>query len=80
MDELLKPQVFERDPAGFAETRLRAATLMCKVFLQYVVKLVELGQGEVGEVFVKVLDKLERFMRTERDMLVSPPRLFPIST
>ncbi|ORY28981.1 hypothetical protein BCR39DRAFT_467884 [Naematelia encephala] len=69
LDELLKPQVFERDPAGMGETRLRAATLLCKIFLQYVVTLVEGGSGEVGGLFVRVLDKLERFMRGEREML-----------
>ena len=69
LDELIKPQVYERDPGGFGETRLRAATLLCKVFLQYVVRLVE--GGGVEHVFVRVLDKLERFMRSEREMLVS---------
>lgn len=91
LEELLKPQVYERDPGGFGETRLRAATLLCKVFLQYVVRLVEPGgqqaagagdgasgeatvgvKGQVEGVFVRVLEKLERFMRGEREMLVSP--------
>jgi brefeldin A-resistance guanine nucleotide exchange factor 1 len=53
------------------ETRLRAATLLCKVFLQYVVRLVEKEWGNVGGLFVRVLDKLEKFMRGEREMLVS---------
>ena len=74
MDELLKPQVHERDPQGMAETRLRAATLLCKVFLQYVVRLVESGSAaDLGGLFVRVLDKSERFMKGERDMLVGPP-------
>lgn len=68
MDELLKPQVYERDPQGMAETRLKAATILCKIFLQYVVRLVE-SEAVVG-LFVRVLDKLERFMRGEKDMLV----------
>jgi brefeldin A-resistance guanine nucleotide exchange factor 1 len=68
MDELLKPQVYERDPSGMTETRLKAATLLCKIFLQYVVRLVE--SDTVGSLFVRVLDKLERFMRGERDILV----------
>lgn len=63
MDELAKPQL----EAGMGETRLRAATLLCKVFLQYVVRL---SEGDVvGELFVKVLEKLERFMKGERDMV-----------
>lgn len=71
LDELLKSHAFERDQAGMQETRLRAATLLCKVFLQYVVRLVEKEWGNVGGLFVRVLDKLEKFMRGERDMLVS---------
>ncbi|ORX34283.1 putative golgi-specific brefeldin a-resistance guanine nucleotide exchange factor 1 [Kockovaella imperatae] len=69
LDELLKPQAYERDPHGMAETRLRSATLLCKVFLQYVVRLVEGRSDEVGSLFVRVLDKLERLMRGERDLL-----------
>jgi brefeldin A-resistance guanine nucleotide exchange factor 1 len=70
LDELLKPAVYERDHAGAAEMRLRAATLLCKVFLQHVVNLTE-ASTVVGAQFVRVLDKLERFMRGDRDMLVS---------
>lgn len=72
MDELLKPQAYERDPQGMAETRLKAATLLCKIFLQYVVRLVESDSEVVGGLFVRVLDKLERFMRGEREILVRP--------
>ncbi|WVR05849.1 hypothetical protein IAU60_002875 [Kwoniella sp. DSM 27419] len=68
LEELLKPQAYERDPRGMSETRLKAATLLCKTFLQYVLRLVESGQAVEG-LFVKVLDKLERFMRGERDLL-----------
>lgn len=67
LDELLKPQVHDRDPQGAIEMRLRAAPLLCKVFLQYVVGLT--GSSVVGPQFVRVLDKLERFMRGDRDML-----------
>lgn len=84
MDELLKPQPpgtssgsgsargGGADPQGMAQTRLKAATLLCKIFLQYVVRLVESESEAVGGLFVRVLDKLERFMRTEREILVSP--------
>ena len=71
LDELAKPQVYERDSHGMAETRLKAATLLCKIFLQYVVRLVESESRDVGGLFVRVLDKLERFMRGERDLLAS---------
>jgi len=76
LDELLKPAVYERDHLGAAEMRLRAATLLCKVFLQHVVNLTE-ASVVVGAQFVRVLDKLERFMRGDRDMLVSTTRLSP---
>lgn len=69
LDELLKPGVYERDHAGAVEMRLRAATLLCKVFLQHVVNLTEARADVVGVQFVRVLDKLERFMRGDRDML-----------
>ncbi|WRT64093.1 uncharacterized protein IL334_001022 [Kwoniella shivajii] len=70
LEELLKPQNHERDPRGMNETRLKAATLLCKIFLQYVVRLVEKGNAKMVEgLFVGVLDKLERFMRGERDLL-----------
>lgn len=63
MDELAKPQL----EAGMGETRFRAATLLCKVFLQFVVRL---SEGDVvGSLFVKVLEKLERFIKGERDMV-----------
>ncbi|GMK55656.1 hypothetical protein CspeluHIS016_0207120 [Cutaneotrichosporon spelunceum] len=68
LDELLKPALYERDHAGAIEVRLRAATLLVKVFLQYVVGLTEPCEA-VGVQFVRVLDKLERFMQGDRDML-----------
>lgn len=71
LDEMLKPAVYERDPAGAVEMRLRAATLLCKVFLQHVVGLQEEASTVVGNQFVRVLDKLERFMQGDRDLLVS---------
>lgn len=67
LDELLKPQVHDRDPQGAIEMRLKAAPLLCKVFLQYAIGLT--GSSVVGPQFVRVLDKLERFMRGDRDML-----------
>jgi brefeldin A-resistance guanine nucleotide exchange factor 1 len=83
LDELLKPApaAYERDRAGAAEMRLRTATLLCKVFLQHVVGLTE-PSTVAGPQFVRVLDKLERFMRGDRDMLVSksyPPTAVAIS-
>ena len=69
VEELLKPQVNDRDPQGMPETRLKAATLMCKIFLQYVVRLDD--KQTVADLFARVLDKMERFMKGERENLVS---------
>jgi brefeldin A-resistance guanine nucleotide exchange factor 1 len=69
LDELLKPQVFDRDPAGMEETRLRAATLLCKVFLQYLMLLGETKET-IATLLTRVIDLLERFMRTGSRQLV----------
>ncbi len=54
--------MYARDPEGMEETRLRASTLLCKVFLQFVMRV----EDGVEEVFLKVLDLLERFMAGSR--------------
>lgn len=73
LDELLKPQVFRRDPEGMGETRLRASALLCKIFLHYLVQLSE-KQGIAGmtELWLKILGYLDRFMHSgRRDQMVS---------
>jgi len=72
VDELLKPEVFIRDPAGMPETRLRAATLLCKAFMQLEVKEGE-SQSDIRVVWIQVLDLLDRLMNIDRqDQLVRP--------
>lgn len=69
-DELLKPDVFDRDPAGMPETRLRAASLLCKTFMQLEVKEGE-SQTDIRVVWIQVLDLLDRLMNLSRqDQLV----------
>jgi brefeldin A-resistance guanine nucleotide exchange factor 1 len=46
--QLLKPEVYQSDPLGMSETRVRAATLLSKVFLHYLVLLDGLS-GEENE-------------------------------
>jgi golgi-specific brefeldin A-resistance guanine nucleotide exchange factor 1 len=59
---LLKPEIFSLDPLGMSETRTQAANLLCKVFLHYLVRLVE---GDcMLEVWLKVLDVLDRLMNS----------------
>ena len=72
VDELLKPEVFNRDPAGMPETRLRAASLLCKAFMQLEVKEGE-SQADIRLVWIQVLDLLDRLMNIDRqDQLVRP--------
>lgn len=70
VDELLKPEVFNRDPAGMPETRLRAASLLCRAFMQLEVKEGE-SQADIRVVWIQVLDLLDRLMSIDRhDQLV----------
>lgn len=65
MDELLKSP----DPA-LAETRLRTAGLLCKVFLADASRLAETSDGVVP-VFTRLLTIMERMVRSEKDGMVS---------
>ncbi|KAL1955210.1 hypothetical protein VTO42DRAFT_8922 [Malbranchea cinnamomea] len=59
---LLKPEVYQSDPIGMSETRVQAATLMCKVFLRYLVVLSE-WEGML-DLWLKILDILDRLMNS----------------
>lgn len=41
INQLLKPDVYQFDPAGMADTRVQATALLCKIFLHYLVLLSE---------------------------------------
>jgi brefeldin A-resistance guanine nucleotide exchange factor 1 len=64
MDELLKSP----DPA-LAETRLRTAGLLCKVFLADATRLAESPDGVVP-IFTRLLTIMERMVRSEKDGMV----------
>ncbi|GEM12705.1 sec7 domain-containing protein [Rhodotorula toruloides] len=67
LEELLKPQVFRRDPEGMGETRLRASALLCKIFLQYLTQLSERqGMLTMTELWLKILGYEDRFMHSGR--------------
>jgi brefeldin A-resistance guanine nucleotide exchange factor 1 len=67
---LLKPEVYQSDPSGMSETRVQAATLVCKVFLHYLVLLSE-WEGML-DLWLKILDILDRMMNSgQGDTLVS---------
>lgn len=64
VDALLKPEVYDTDPEGMSRTRLYAAELLCKVFLQYVVRTQQ-DKNETDEMldlWFKVLDTLDRLI------------------
>ena len=69
LDDLLKQQVFMRDPMGMPETRLRASALLCKAFMQF-----EAREGQTADIrvlWIQVLDLLDRLMHVDRrDQLV----------
>lgn len=62
LDELLKPEVFQLDPTGMDETRMKASALLCKVYLQYLMQLSE-WSGMV-DLWGKILQYLDRFMHS----------------
>jgi brefeldin A-resistance guanine nucleotide exchange factor 1 len=56
--QLLKPEVYQSDPLGMSETRVRAATLLSKVFLHYLVLLD--GANEMGGLWLEVVSIMDR--------------------
>ncbi|KIJ34647.1 hypothetical protein M422DRAFT_782793 [Sphaerobolus stellatus SS14] len=65
LDELLKPETLRRDPSGMPETRLRAAALLCKVFLHFVIRLSE-SQSDIRVLWIQILDLLDRLMNIDK--------------
>ena len=59
---LLKPEVYKVDPGGMGETRIQAATLLCKIYLRYLDELAECGQ--MLDVWLRILDILDRMMNS----------------
>jgi brefeldin A-resistance guanine nucleotide exchange factor 1 len=59
---LLKPEVYKLDQVGMTETRIQAATLLCKIFLRYLDELAKCGQ--MLDVWLKILDILDRMMNS----------------
>ena len=69
INELLKPEVYQRDPMGMSETRVQAAQLLCKIFVHYLVLLSE-WEG-VLDLWVKILSIMDRLMNSgQSDTLV----------
>ncbi|KAF9049397.1 Sec7-domain-containing protein [Hymenopellis radicata] len=65
LDELLKPQVFIRDPPGMPESRLRASALLCKTFMHFEVRESS-NQSDIRILWIQILDLLDRLMNADR--------------
>ena len=59
---LLKPEVFQSDRDGMSETRVQVASLLCKVFLQYLV-LLSAWDGML-DLWLKIIDIMDRLMNS----------------
>lgn len=69
INQLLKPEVYQTDPKGMAETRVQAAQLLCKIFLHYLVLLSE--WDGILDLWTKILAIMDRLMNSgQSDILV----------
>ncbi|KFA77076.1 hypothetical protein S40288_07970 [Stachybotrys chartarum IBT 40288] len=59
---LLKPEVYSSDRDGMSEMRVQAASLLCKVFLQYMVLLSE--WDGMQDLWIKIIDIMDRLMNS----------------
>ncbi|KAK7510917.1 uncharacterized protein IWZ02DRAFT_192309 [Phyllosticta citriasiana] len=62
INQLLKPEIYQSDPGGMGETRVQVATLLCKIFLHYLVALSE-WDGML-DLWLKILSIMDRLMHS----------------
>jgi brefeldin A-resistance guanine nucleotide exchange factor 1 len=68
--KLLKPEVYSIDPIGMSETRVRAATFLCTIFLHHLVRLSK-WDGML-DLWLRILEIMDRLMNSgQGDDLVS---------
>jgi brefeldin A-resistance guanine nucleotide exchange factor 1 len=68
IQKLLKPEIYELDPKGMAVTRLQCATLLCKVFLAFIVNTKY--DKLILKLWVQLLETLDRLLNSgQRDSL-----------
>ncbi|KAI8908816.1 hypothetical protein DFJ77DRAFT_433654 [Powellomyces hirtus] len=60
LDELLRPEMTRLDPIGLDETRMRAAALLCKIFLQYFPRIHE--WQDLPQLWGKILEFMRKYM------------------
>ncbi|KAF8184945.1 Sec7-domain-containing protein [Mycena galopus ATCC 62051] len=65
LDDLLKPQVFNRDPRGMPETRLRASALLCKAFMHFEMRESQ-TKADIRILWIQILDLLDRLMNIDK--------------
>lgn len=68
--QLLRLEVYQSDPVGISEVRVRASTLLCRCYLRSLTDLVEL----VGflDLWLNIISVVDRLMNSEQgDKLVS---------
>ncbi|XP_061196225.1 Golgi-specific brefeldin A-resistance guanine nucleotide exchange factor 1-like isoform X2 [Saccostrea echinata] len=58
-----------QDPSGMEETRMRASTLLCKVFLQHLSPLLSLSTFTA--LWLTILDFMDKYMHTDNSDLLS---------
>lgn len=70
---LLRPEIFSIDREGMGEMRIQAASLLCKVFLQYLV-LLSKWDGTV-DLWVRLIDIMDRLINSGQGdtLVVQPP-------
>ncbi|KAI1002701.1 Uncharacterized protein K3495_g5501 [Podosphaera aphanis] len=61
---LLKPEVHSSDPIGMSETRVQAATLLCRIFLHYLALLSQ--YDGMLELWLRILEIMERLMQSSQ--------------
>lgn len=62
LSRLMRPEIWQMDPVGMSETRVQAATLLCKVFLHYLFWLSE-WDGML-DLWLKILDVLDQLLKS----------------
>ncbi|KAJ3392024.1 GDP/GTP exchange factor for ARF [Entophlyctis sp. JEL0112] len=60
LEELLKPEIRRLDANGMDETRVRVVALLCKIFLQYLGRLVR--YKDLSALWIRVLDYIHRYV------------------
>lgn len=77
LDDLLKVEVFQRDPQGMSETRLRASALLCKAFMHLDVRE-DHSKADFRILWIQILDLLDRLMNINKgDQLVRRTTIHP---